>query len=297
MNKPITYSFIIPHKNTPKLLQRCLGSIPQRDDIEIIVVDNNSSHEIVDFGNFPGKNRRDVLIINDNISIGAGGARNTGLTQARGKWLLFADADDYYSEGFLNVLDRYVNQDIDVLYFNFNRIKDNQVIALPYTLSFLADNDKVSDNLKYRLTVPWNKMVKKELLDHYHVLFEDCVVANDLLYTYQVGYYSNRINVETSKIYNYVINKNSVSTNRKHNKDYYYCCFRHYFQNNEFYKFVGHPEWQRSFLLRFVAILKKNGFSQLCNAIAVYAKYHKAIKESRFYFVEHITKKRVSVLV
>ena len=35
----ITYSFVIPHHNTPELLQRLINSIPQREDIEIIVVD------------------------------------------------------------------------------------------------------------------------------------------------------------------------------------------------------------------------------------------------------------------
>ena len=38
----IVYSFIIPHKNCPVLLNRCLDSIPIRDDVQIIVVDDNS---------------------------------------------------------------------------------------------------------------------------------------------------------------------------------------------------------------------------------------------------------------
>ena len=38
----INYSIIIPHKNIPNLLQRCLDSIPNREDVQIIVVDDNS---------------------------------------------------------------------------------------------------------------------------------------------------------------------------------------------------------------------------------------------------------------
>ena len=37
------FSIIIPHKNIPSLLQRCLDSIPKRDDVQIIVVDDNSN--------------------------------------------------------------------------------------------------------------------------------------------------------------------------------------------------------------------------------------------------------------
>jgi glycosyltransferase involved in cell wall biosynthesis len=54
----INYSFIIPHHNSPKLLERCLNSIPQRDDIEIIVVDDNSDKEKKAYSD-----RRDVRII------------------------------------------------------------------------------------------------------------------------------------------------------------------------------------------------------------------------------------------
>ena len=49
MNKMYKYSFIIPHKNCPELLWRCIQSIPERADVQIIVVDDNSDPEIVDF--------------------------------------------------------------------------------------------------------------------------------------------------------------------------------------------------------------------------------------------------------
>lgn len=49
----INYSIIIPHKNIPQLLQRCLDSIPIRDDVQVIVVDDNSDTDKVNFDNFP----------------------------------------------------------------------------------------------------------------------------------------------------------------------------------------------------------------------------------------------------
>ena len=82
------FSIIIPHKNLPHLLQRCLDSIPARDDLEIIVVDDDSSEELVDFKSFPGTDRPDVKVIFDKQSKGAGAARNIGINKATGKWLL-----------------------------------------------------------------------------------------------------------------------------------------------------------------------------------------------------------------
>jgi glycosyltransferase involved in cell wall biosynthesis len=38
-------SIIVPHKNKLKLLERCLNSIPERDDIEVIIVDDNSEEK------------------------------------------------------------------------------------------------------------------------------------------------------------------------------------------------------------------------------------------------------------
>ena len=60
MNNTINFSIIIPTKNIPDLLLRCLESIPQRSDIEIIVVDDNSDREIVDVKNYPGTNNQQV---------------------------------------------------------------------------------------------------------------------------------------------------------------------------------------------------------------------------------------------
>ena len=67
-----TYTIIIPHKNAPLLLQRCLDSIPFRDDIQIIVVDDDSSSDVVDFMDFPGSSREDVEIIFTKEGKGAG---------------------------------------------------------------------------------------------------------------------------------------------------------------------------------------------------------------------------------
>ena len=53
MDDRINYSIIIPHRNIPLLLRRCLDSIPRRMDIQIIVVDDNSDPGQVDFEHFP----------------------------------------------------------------------------------------------------------------------------------------------------------------------------------------------------------------------------------------------------
>ena len=118
MNKEITYSFIIPHKNCPDLLQRCVDSIPERDDVEVIVVDDNSAERKKP--SLKERKNLQVILLDAEHSKGAGRARNVGLQHAEGKWLLFADADDYYNENELKkILNKYLkDESTDLVYLN-----------------------------------------------------------------------------------------------------------------------------------------------------------------------------------
>ena len=92
------FSVIIPHHEIPALLQRCLDSIPDVPEVQVIVVDDNSSEQKVDFEQFPGLGRKYTQCIFDKEGGGAGHARNIGMKHADGKWLVFADADDFFIE-------------------------------------------------------------------------------------------------------------------------------------------------------------------------------------------------------
>lgn len=88
------YSIIIPHFNDFKSLERLLNSIPSRDDIEIIVIDDKSTDEY-DLDSIKSK----CIFLNNETPIkSAGTCRNIGLKIAKGKWLLFADSDDVFFE-------------------------------------------------------------------------------------------------------------------------------------------------------------------------------------------------------
>ena len=106
-NEKYYFTIIIPHRNIPHLLKRCISSIPYRDDLQIIIVDDNSSPDIVDFNDFPGEGRLNTSIIYDKTGLFAGHARNMALDYARGKWVIFADADDFFNYCFDEVLEEF----------------------------------------------------------------------------------------------------------------------------------------------------------------------------------------------
>ena len=96
MSKPHIYSIIIPHHNTPDLLSRCLQSIPQREDIQVIVVDDNSDAQYIDDVQAACDTHPNTRCFLTTEGRGAGFARNKALKQVNSKWVIFSDADDYF---------------------------------------------------------------------------------------------------------------------------------------------------------------------------------------------------------
>ena len=70
------YSIVIPHYNSPNLLQRMLDSIPQREDIQVIVVDDCSTRQNVELLKQCHHSNLEIVYLPENK--GAGYARNIG---------------------------------------------------------------------------------------------------------------------------------------------------------------------------------------------------------------------------
>lgn len=236
-----TYTFIIPHHNSPDLLNRCIGSIPQREDIQIIVVDDNSA---------PGKNANvqrngvKTIVIDAKHTKGAGHARNIGLSEAKGKWVLFADCDDYYIEGFIDVLDKYSNSDLEVLYFNFEYrdgvsgeiltgLRNDQLFA-----NYQPNNENISQ-IKYFYTSPWMKMVCKDFIEKHNIYFEESPNGNDMYYSILVASLSKKIAIEPNKLYMYVRTPNSIVTTQFQSVDGLYCRLIHTIKKNSILEYYN----------------------------------------------------------
>ena len=101
---------------------RCLESIPVREDVQVIVVDDCSPDASSYLQKYPALSRPFLDFYRTEKGGSAGRARNVGLRHARGRWCLFADADDYYEDGFLDVIGQALDDELDILYFNVSGI-------------------------------------------------------------------------------------------------------------------------------------------------------------------------------
>lgn len=205
----INYSFIIPHHNGPDPLNRLLDSIPQRNDVEIIVVDDNSDED-----KKPSITRKDVqlILLSKDESKGAGHARNVGLDKARGKWLLFADSDDYYLPDFISVLDKYRESDIDILYFNiFSEVSNSDQFNIleRYLNSEHTHHDRCV--LGFSNNAPWNKMFRRDFVFDVGEKFEEIPSSNDAWFTNIMAIKARKITVDTTILYQYVNNPSGIT--------------------------------------------------------------------------------------
>lgn len=215
--RKINYSIIIPNKNLVRELERCLNSIPHRDDIEIIVVDDNSSSEIVDFKNYPGSNLDNIKIIFSKTGRGAGAARNEGLKEASGKWIIFIDSDDYLLPCANDLMDKYMDSEYDLIFFlpdsayNETLLPANRHLQKVQETNKLANNQEaLIDYLRYEYTEPWGKFVKKELINNNDIHFQESKVANDYLFSVKTGYFAQNIHFDKSQIYCVTVREGSL---------------------------------------------------------------------------------------
>ena len=287
----ILFSFIIPHKNCPELLNRCINSIPEREDVQVIIVDDNSD---ADKKPTISRHNTEVVFLDTDRSKGAGRARNIGLREAKGKWLLFADADDYYSDRLNDFLEKYRESNSDAIYFGYMKISQNgQMINPDYNRVLFSAVSNPNVDLLYRffLNAPWNKMVQSELLRKYEIFFEESISGNDIFYTYQLGTAAKSVAIEKSIIYNYNYNPNSIVHNKIISKDKHLCRLLHTCQMNVAKSSLGYPQLKTGLLKYFIYELKTNGVRNFCLLIYVAIKnfnYIRANKEKLYNMIMRV---------
>lgn len=299
--KPISYSFVIPHHNTPDLLQRLIDSIPQREDIEIIVVDDNSDDD-----KKANINRSDVMtiFIDKDHTKGAGHARNVGMDAAVGKWLLFADADDFYKPDFIKVLDEYKDEDIEMLFFNIDSVdsitmkpgKRNRGFFQQKLIEQYDGSIESTNNLLYFAYGPWRRMILRDYVVNHGFRFEDICVTNDSFFSLQVSYFAKKWKVDKRIVYTLTYTEGSLTysniTKRK-----YVTILNAFRRRAKLYNYMGHSEWNwksyrgylsQSPLSYLHRLYKTQPLSVMLSATCYYLTHCYSIEKNAYYYVDII---------
>ena len=214
-----TFSIIIPHKDIPDLLMRCLRSIPVSEDIQVIVVDDNSVGADTYLERYSELSRPYLEFVRTTKGGGAGYARNVGLEHAKGKWILFADADDFFVDDMSEIIYSLFDSEADVIYFK-NKVVLSDNISIRANRSsylnvridqYLADGDEWP--VRFKTYVPWCKLIKRNLIVKNDIRFDELMYSNDVYFSLLTGYYSKIIEVVTRVLYVVTARSNSLAAN------------------------------------------------------------------------------------
>ena len=116
----ILISIVVPVYNSEKYLDDCINSLLNQtyDNIEILFINDGSSDNSLNILNKFKSNGR-IKIINQKNS-GAFIARKVGILNAKGKYIMFVDSDDYISNNTVEVLVNYIKEyNPDIVKFKF----------------------------------------------------------------------------------------------------------------------------------------------------------------------------------
>ena len=194
MSNPIV-SVIVPVHNAEKYLEQCLESILGQTlgDIEVICVNDRSTDDsTVILDGFAEKDPR--LSVLQSPGLGAGGARNIGLRAAKGKYLSFLDADDFFEPDMLEAAVEQAEKDSsDIVVYGswvYDTVKQSnrqakwrlQVDRLPPECPFKPSD--ISDRLFDVFgNDAWNKLFRASLIRENDLLFQEISRTNDLFFT------------------------------------------------------------------------------------------------------------------
>jgi len=214
-------SIIIPHFNSVNLLENLIKSIPMDDEIEVIVIDDNSTKNLDQLERLQlnPKFKHVNFLTNDTGIQSAGTCRNIGLDVARGEWVLFADADDFFVEDFYQIVQKYFESDYDVvlfsptsIYIDTNQISDRHVKFETLIKSYLNKTSLKNEvKLRYEYVVPWSKLIRKNFIEENNIKFDEVVAMNDIMFSTKVGYYMKSFLPSLETIYCVTRNKGSLT--------------------------------------------------------------------------------------
>lgn len=121
----VNISVIVPVFNGRNYLKRCVNSIlaSQFHNFELILVNDGSTDNSLSICREYGKKDRRVKVI-DQKHQGVSAARNQGIRESCGEWIVFVDADDFISEDFLSLIVEEDQEEQDMVIFDFAGSKE-----------------------------------------------------------------------------------------------------------------------------------------------------------------------------
>ena len=236
----VKVSIIVPIFKAETFLRKCIDHLCNQtlQDIEIILVDDGSPDQCpIICDEYAKQDRRGHVIHKPNGGVSA--ARNDGIRQAVGEYIIFCDSDDWMEENGLEIMYMKAKEtNADVVIGDVYQVTGEQRKYVSfYRREFVTEDREHIDHLIqadiYRTYCPdppeegpafgyggpWNKLVRRELLMKQHIEFDVRLkgIFDDIQYTAYVLFAAKTIAYIRKPVYNYNIIGSSMTHTFKPN--------------------------------------------------------------------------------
>ena len=214
-------SVILPIYNMEKYLLKSVSTICNQtyQNIEIILVDDGSSDRSLQLcEDLHEKDRRIKVIAKENGGVSS--ARNIGLEEASGEWIMFVDPDDYLDPAIVNRLLSEVTDEVDIVSCCCNVFDDEGLNEVNHFFSgnrlFIGKEKKElyfqlmqstygQPNKTYTaIGVPWGKLYRREFLKKYNLIFDIKLKrVQDNIFNMYAFFYARGIKYVDEPLYKY----------------------------------------------------------------------------------------------
>lgn len=212
-------SIIIPVYNSEKYIDTCLKSVLNQNykNIEIIIIDDGSkdnSFKIIQ--KYSNTDKRIKYIYQENS--GPSEARNNGIKNSTGKYIVFIDCDDtvesLYIEKLVNKID---TENLDLVCCGYKDLSEYGKVD--YTDFKFKGNQSIIEFAKLVCKgtggVPWGKIYKRDIIVNYNLKMDkDIFMCEDLVFVLEYISHCKSFGCIDEYLYNYNrLNQNSISSN------------------------------------------------------------------------------------
>lgn len=217
------FSVIIPIYNVESYIEKCINGVIGQDykNIEIILINDGSKDNSQLICEKKSKEDSRIRLINKQNG-GLSSARNVGLDNATGDYILFLDGDDYWDDKeALSKINRSLqNTKADIVTFGLKKmfedtgeIEETKYVFNRENVDFDSKKNTLSYLVKNNLYISsaCNKAVRKSIIDKYNLRFEDKALSEDIEWSAKLLLYSNVIDVIESPFYIYRQRNHSIT--------------------------------------------------------------------------------------
>lgn len=214
----MTFSLIIPVYNAQPTLRRCLDSIVNQpfSDYELLLINDGSADASGDICR-EYADRYPAVRYFEKENGGGSSARNLGLDEARGEYILFVDSDDFVSQDYFEIISANLEKHpSDMLMFGYKKIGSDTVQA---TGTFYEKSEaKIAERISaamhaYRFSSLCSRTFRRNIIEQKKLRFNNGIsIGEDQLFIFSYAMHIASISSVESALYNVDISDgNSLS--------------------------------------------------------------------------------------